>query len=321
MRICVDALGGEHGTQEVLAGALSAVAKNKDLELTLVGDDSLRGVRHPRIRTCCDTRAIRAEDSLRSVLKGDCHSSMRVALERLAAGEVDGVVSCGSSAALVALAKHLIPMLPGMSRPALVKHFGGIAGNFWLLDIGANIECSARQLEQFAVMGAMLASTLGGRKGPRVALLNIGEEAVKGNAVIREAAQRIGALENLEYVGFVEPHRLFDGKADVVVADGMLGNVACKSIEGTARMLRRVLGENLAQTEGLSESLKRLESLLDPEGYNGACLAGLEQVVVKSHGFAKQRGIACAIAECEAAIREGVCDCLRESLQGYSECR
>ena len=120
------------------------------------------GVHHPRIRTCCDTRAIRAEDSLRSVLKGDCHSSMRVALERLAAGEVDGVVSCGSSAALVALAKHLIPMLPGMSRPALVKHFGGIAGNFWLLDIGANIECSARQLEQFAVMGAMLASTLGG---------------------------------------------------------------------------------------------------------------------------------------------------------------
>ena len=320
MRICVDALGGEHGTQEVLAGALSAVAKNKDLELTLVGDDSLRGVRHPRIRTCCDTRAIRAEDSLRSVLKDDCHSSMRVALERLAAGEVDGVVSCGSSAALVALAKHLIPMLPGMSRPALVKHFGGIAGNFWLLDIGANIECSARQLEQFAVMGAMLASTLGGRKGPRVALLNIGEEAVKGNAVIREAAQRIGALENLEYVGFVEPHRLFDGKADVVVADGMLGNVACKSIEGTARMLRRVLGENLAQTEGLSESLKRLESLLDPEGYNGACLAGLERVVVKSHGFAKQRGIACAIAECEAAIRERVCDCLRDSLQGYSKC-
>lgn len=319
MRIGVDALGGEHGTEEVLTGALDALERNAELELTLVGDQSLRKVKHPRIRTCCDTSAICAEDSLRSVLR-DRGSSMRVALGQLASGEVDGLVSCGSSAALVALAKRLIPMLPGMSRPALVKHLGSIAGDFWLLDIGANIGCNARQLEQFAVMGAMLASILGGRGTPRVALLNIGEESVKGGAVIREAAERIASLASMEYVGFVEPHRLFDGKADVVVADGMLGNVACKSIEGAAKMMLKVLGEHLAAEKERSKSLQRLESLLDPEGYNGACLAGLERVVVKSHGFARQRGIACAIAECETAIRADLCECLGESLQGYVEC-
>lgn len=319
MRISLDALGGEHGTREVLAGALDALAHNNDLELILVGDQTLRKINHPRVRTCCDTSAIGAEDSLRSVLR-DRHSSMRVALAQLASGEVDGVVSCGSSAALVALAKHMIPMLPGMSRPALVKHFGSIAGDFWLLDIGANIDCSARQLEQFAMMGAMLASVIGERAPPRVALLNIGEESVKGSAVIREAADRLSALANMEYVGFVEPHRLFEGKADVVVADGMLGNVACKSIEGTAKMVQRVLAKHLGANEQGNQTLKRLESLLDPESYNGACLAGLERVVVKSHGFARQRGVACAIAECETAIRAGVCERLSKSLQGYVEC-
>lgn len=320
MRICVDALGGEHGTGEVLAGALSAVENNADLELTLIGDESLQELGHPRVRTCCDTTAISAEDSLRTVLKDECHSSMRVAMERLAAGEQDGVVSCGSSAALVALAKHHIPMLPGISRPALVKHFGSVVGNFWLLDVGANIECNARHLEQFAVMGASLAAVLGNRGKPRVALLNIGEESVKGSPVIREAAGRIARLGDIEYVGFLEAHRLFDGMADVVVTDGMLGNVACKSIEGTARMVRRVVGENLGGQDSARGTLRRLESLLDPEGYNGACLAGLERVVVKSHGFAKRRGVACAIAECEAAIREDICESLRESLRGYSEC-
>ena len=319
MRISLDALGGEHGTGEVLAGALDALECNGDLELILVGDETLSQIDHPRIRTCCDTSAIGAEDSLRSVLR-DRHSSMRVALGQLASGEVDGVVSCGSSAALVALAKHLIPMLPGMSRPALVKHFGSIAGDFWLLDIGANIDCSARQLEQFAMMGAMLASIIGNRTPPRVALLNIGEESVKGSAVIREAAERIAALPNMEYVGFVEPHRLFDGKADVVVADGMLGNVACKSIEGTAKMMLKVLSQHLAGEDKQSKSLQRLKTLLDPEGYNGACLAGLERVVVKSHGFARQRGVACAIAECETAIRADLCEFLGKSLQGYVEC-
>lgn len=320
MRICVDALGGEHGTGEVLAGALGAVEQSANLELTLVGDTSLKGFSHPRIRTCCDTRALRAEDSLRSILRDDTRSSMKVALEQLASGEVEGVVSCGSSAALVALAKHHIDMLPGMDRPALVKHFASTVGNFWLLDVGANIECNSRQLEQFAVMGAMLASVLGRRQKPRVALLNIGEESVKGSAVIRAAAERLVAKENIEYIGFVEPHRLFDGLADVVVADGMLGNVACKSIEGTARMVRRVLGDKLGHGRVASATLKHLDSLLDPEGYNGACLAGLDRVVVKSHGFAKRRGVACAIAECEAAIREGVCDCLRDSLKEFSTC-
>lgn len=319
MRIGIDTLGGEHGTGEVLAGALDAVERNSNLELVLVGDQSLSTVEHPRIRTCCDTSAICAEDSLRRVLR-DGHSSMRVALGQLASGEVDGVVSCGSSAALVALAKHLIPMLPGMNRPALVKHLSSIAGDFWLLDIGANIGCSAHQLEQFAVMGAMLASTLGERTRPRVALLNIGEESVKGSAVIREAAERIAALADMEYVGFLEPHRLFDGRADVVVADGMLGNVACKSIEGTAKMMLKVLGEHLADGPKRSKSLQRLESLLDPEGYNGACLAGLERVVVKSHGFARQRGVACAITECETAIRADLCEFLGKSLRGYVEC-
>ena len=322
MRICVDALGNEHGTPEVFAGALCAVERSHDLELVLIGDSTLAGIKHPRIHTKCDTLAIGAEDSLRSVLRGCSGSSMRVALEHLAAGRAEGVVSCGSSAALVALSKHIIPVLPAVSRPAMAKHFSGVASDFWLLDVGANIECSAGQLEEFARIGAMLASSLGGCTPPRVALLNIGEETMKGSIAVREARHRIAQLEGMEFVGFLEPHHLFDGRADVVVADGMLGNVLCKSIEGTAKMVRGMLRETLAENLGALSSaaapLKRLESLLDPEEYNGACLVGLEQVVVKSHGSAKARGVARAIAECEAAVAAGLCGSLSESLRGYS---
>ena len=235
---------------------------------------------------------------------------MRAALAALAAGQVDGVVSAGSTGSLLALSRHLIGTLPGVRRPAIIKAFGAQAGRrFRMLDLGANIGVGAGQLHQFASMGAA-ATHSEGVPSPAVALLNIGSEVRKGPAEVRAAAQLIKADERIRYIGYVEPDRLFDGCADVVVADGFAGNIALKAAEGTLRMaqylLRRELGRPTssdALTEASSSGpLERIRQAYNPQIYNGARLLGLAGVVVKSHGGADREGFHCAVAQAVAAV-------------------
>ena len=305
-RIAVDAMGGDGGPK-VTVPAAAAMARRVDL--VLVGDtDRIRAewpsdLELPHIHHAGE--ALSPSDSLSDVLRRRPESSMRQALLRQATGEVDAVVSAGDTGALMALSRALLEMVPGVDRPAICKDLQGRAGPFWMLDLGANLDCTAAQLRQFAHMGSMLARYVGGIEQPRVALLNIGTEARKGPALLGEAARLLEQDPGLHYVGFAEGNVLFDAVADVVVADGFAGNIALKSIEGAARMAGHLLRTWLASLSPLEQAgltlvrgkLTRFRHDLNPQRYNGASFVGLSGVVVKSHGSADIEGFQSAIEE------------------------
>ena len=288
-------------------GALD-LADARAVELTLVGDpqrlEALVGTRSHRV--VGTARAITHDDSVRDALRGKIDSSMRRAIALVAAGEADAVVSAGNTGALMALSRHLLPMLPGIDRPAIVKPFVGRGGaTCWVLDLGANLSCTARQLHCFARMGAAVAEAAGGVTAPRVGLLNVGVEHSKGPREVRAAAERMAADEGLSFAGFVEANELFDGKVDVVVCDGFAGNVALKATEGAASMARHLLRSELGGARLvrvlLARRLRRLAAAYNPQVYNGATFVGLQGVVVKSHGGADRVGFREAVGQ---AVRE-----------------
>ena len=254
-------------------------------------------------------RPLRVDDPLRGTLRGDIHSSMRAAIAAVADGAADAVVSAGSTGALMALSRHLIGTLPGIRRPAIIKSLASAGGAFRMLDLGANIGASAAQLHQFARMGVAAATDLA---TPTVGLLNIGSEVSKGPQVVRAAAQLLDADDGIGYAGFVEPDRLFAGAADIVVADGLTGNIALKAAEGAAAMARHLLAKELASaTPGvmfakalLGSRLNRVLDAYNPQNYNGACLLGLASVVVKSHGAATREGFRSAVRQAMHALSE-----------------
>lgn len=269
-------------------------------------------------------RRVEVDDPLRGSLRGDIESSMRRAVCALAAGDVDALVSAGSTGALVALSRHLLGMLPGVRRPAIMKSLGGADGRrFRMLDLGANIGSGPAQLHQFALLGTAAAgASPEGEQGPAhkevrmpsVGLLNIGSEVAKGPATVREAARLFESDERLRYAGFVEPHRLFDAATDVVVADGFAGNIALKAAEGAAQMARYMLGRELSGNPPgvalgralLRGRLDRVRDAYNPQLYNGASLLGIAGVVVKSHGGADRQGFENAVRQAMDALRNGL---------------
>lgn len=299
-------MGGDGGPA-VTVPAAAALAHRADV--VLVGDAEQIRAALPRGGAVHHvqhaTQAVGGADSLAEVLRRKPDSSLRQALLRHAAGDVDAVVSGGDTAALLALSRAVLDMVDGIERPAICKDLEGMHGPFWMLDLGANIDCSARQLHDFARIGATLARHVGGIATPRVALLNIGTEAGKGPDVLAEAAGILRADQRLDYVGFVEGGDLFSGFADVVVADGFAGNVALKSIEGAARMARHLLRRGFDAVppwqrlalEPLRGRLRELRHQLNPQRYNGASFVGLRGVVVKSHGSADAEGFKSAMEE------------------------
>lgn len=314
VRIALDLLGADH-PPDVLLDRLDDLAAAA-IELVPVGPQPIIG-RLQQTQLLFGTPVITEEfvaqdDSLHTALRRKPQSSMRLSLQLLRDGAVDAVVSAGNTAALMAMARALVPRAPGLSRPAICKMLNGKHSPVWLLDLGANIGADAQQLEHFALMGAALAApalqaAATGRV--RVGLLNIGAEVTKGPAVLGDAARLLEVNPAFDYVGFVEAHELFDGKADVVVSDGLLGNVALKAIEGTASMAQHLLTEHIARLRaqgGLRAwvlervlATRDLADVYDPQGYNGASLLGLSGVVVKSHGRADGVGYAAAIRQAQ----------------------
>ncbi len=240
------------------------------------------------------------------------------ALTLLANKQVGAVVSAGNTAALMALSRRFLPMLPGIDRPAIVKPLTGRDGACcWLLDVGANLNCAPERLRQFAHMGTALAQAVGGAAAPRVALLNVGAEHSKGPHTIRCAAELLASDPAIHFVGFLEANGLFDGAADVVVTDGFAGNVALKAIEGAAGMAEALLRRELASgTQGapLRGVLERLSAAYNPQHYNGASLIGIRGVVVKSHGGADRTGFRHAVAQAHRELLGGVAERLGASL-------
>ncbi len=312
-------------------GALDAVAARPDIRLNLIGEpESIRAAlggrsdNSERHTVTASPRPLDMADSLRHALRGTVASSMRSAVECVAAGSCDALVSAGSSGALMALSRHLVGMAKGVNRPAIAKRLPNASGgSVWLLDLGASLKAGPEQLHQFAHMGAALAESSANITTPRVALLNIGAEFHKGPANIRAAARLLEDDDRIRHVGYVEAHELFTGAADVIVTEGFAGNVALKASEGAAQMAAHVLRKELRRGasaatgdagEQADDRLRRVFDAYNPQLYNGASLVGLSCVIVKSHGRTDREGFAqavrTAIAEVEMNVPQRIADCL-----------
>ena len=318
--IAIDAMGGDFGPRSIVEASLACLSANPSLYLTLVGQPQLLEALiasqpcadRTRLHVVGASEVIGMDDKPSLALRGKPDSSMRVALEMLRDDKVHAVVSAGNTGALMALSRFVLKTLPGVDRPAMVAAIPTQAGYCQLLDLGANVDCSAEQLYQFAVMGAEAAQALGVPR-PRVALLNIGTEDIKGNQQVKAAAALLQQAKGLNYIGYVEGDAVYRGEADVVVCDGFVGNILLKSSEGLATMISsriEALFKNgvVARMAGAMAMplLKRLRADLAPARHNGASFLGLQGIVVKSHGSAGVQGFQSAIERAVIEIQENL---------------
>ena len=319
--LAIDAMGGDHGVPVIVDAAIGALAEDEGLHLLLTGDgdaierrlNTHRNAPTARIDIVAADSVIPADAKPRAILREGRGSSLWNALERVAEGDAHACVSAGNTVALMTLGVKLVGRLEGIQRPALMSYIPHSAGLTGMLDLGANLNVDAIALFQFALMGSVVRSGRGGLgDNPRLGLLNVGHEDSKGDAVLREAHERLQASD-LHYAGFIEGHDLFTGRVDVAVCDGFAGNLILKSSEGLAEMLfaelrntltsgpRAKLGAWLARP-ALVQMLERL----DPDKHNGAPLLGLRGVVVKSHGRSGIRATTHAILEAGREVEKNV---------------
>ncbi len=331
--IALDAMGGDFGPQVTVPASVQALLHFPALKVILVGDRKaitphlvrLKQEHHPRLSVIHTDNIIANDMRPSQALRNSRGASMRVALELVSNGEADACVSAGNTGALMALSRMMLKLLPGVDRPALISSLP-TANNeqTWLLDLGANVSSDADTLFQFAVMASVLAEGQLGRK-PRVALLNIGEEEIKGNDLVKRCAAMLEQCESLNYIGYVEGDQLYTGKADVIVCDGFVGNVCLKTSEGVARLfldgLKRHLLSNPIKSlvaKWLFNDLINHLKTLNPDQYNGASLLGLRGIVVKSHGSADvsafQQAIKEAVEEVERQVPSRISDRLEAVL-------
>jgi len=327
--IAIDAMGGDFGPRSIVQASIACLSATPSLHLTLVGQPSQLEpliASHPtvdraRLTITPASEIITMDERPSQALRGKPDSSMRVALQLLRDDKVQACVSAGNTGALMALSRHVLKTLPGIDRPAMVAAIPTQRGYCQLLDLGANVDCSAEHLFQFAVMGAVAAEALGVVR-PRVALLNVGTEDIKGNQQVKLAATLLQQARGLNYIGFIEGDGLYRGEADVVVCDGFVGNILLKSSEGLATMIaariealfRQSLASRLVGALALP-LLKRLQADLAPARHNGASFLGLQGIVIKSHGSAGVEGFQSAIARALIEIQEN----LPERLHGRLE--
>ena len=300
--IAVDAMSGDLGPRVVISAAKKFISLNTDVNLLLVGDPVQLlsfspdlAKTHPAIKILPASDVVSMNDEPLKALRHKKQSSMWLALSALRDGDADACVSAGNTGALLVMAKHLLGTFTGIDRPAICKSMPVTYGRTYLLDLGANIDCTAQQLDQFALMGAVLA----GRSMTdlaRVALLNIGVEDLKGTSVLKEAALLMGADPQINYVGFIEASKIFSGDADVIVCDGFHGNIALKASEGAAHFMANKIKATLSASLAAKffaflalPIIRRLQLELDPAYYNVASFLGLPKTLVKSHGNANEK--------------------------------
>ncbi len=318
--VAIDAMGGDFGPRCIVPACLSAMAENPSLELILVGQAPVLeeilsrqpSVDRARLRVEHASEIIAMDERPAQALRNKPDSSMRQALELVRQGRAQACVSAGNTGALMALARYVLKTLPGIDRPAMVTGIPTQAGRTLLLDLGANVDCSAEHLYQFAVMGAVAAEVQGTLR-PRIALLNVGTEDIKGNQQVKLAASLLQQADELNYCGFIEGDGLYRGEADVVVCDGFVGNILLKSSEGLVTMLsariaslfKESLGSRLVGSLAMP-LLRRLQDELAPAQHNGASFLGLQGIVVKSHGGADEEAFKVAIARAVVEVRENL---------------
>jgi glycerol-3-phosphate acyltransferase PlsX len=334
-RIAIDAMGGDVGPEVMLAGAARAWRRRQDLSFLLFGDESALKAelaKHDGLETVCEIAhaadVITAEDKPSQAIRRAKTTSMGLAVAAVKAGDAQAAVSGGNTGALMAMSKLALRTMPGIDRPALAALLPTLGDNdLVMLDLGANTECDPRNLVQFAVMGAAYARVVLELPKPRVQLLNIGTEELKGTDELKEAAAILREADYLgmRFDGFIEGDKLSRGEVDVVVTDGFSGNIALKSLEGTARfvtdLLRRAFQSSVRSKIGFLISRPATELLkhhLDPNNHNGAVFLGLNGLIVKSHGSANEKGVANAIRVAARMVREDLTRKIIEDLDNIA---
>lgn len=310
IRLAVDAMGGDHGPRVTVVATCNMLARFPDLHILIYGDEQqilpLLGSITPTIRSRLHlhhtAESIHMDDSVMVALRQKKQSSMRLALEAVRDGHADACVSAGNTGALMALGRMVLKTCDGIERPAIMSALPTRHGECYMLDLGANVDASPEHLLQFARMGHCVVSALTDIERPRIALLNIGQEEIKGNDTIKAAHQLLKA-SSMNYVGYIEGNGIFADQADVVVCDGLHGNIALKTAEGVAHMIgdslkaefsRNLLTKMMALVA--MPVLKRLRQRLDPSRLNGGPLVGLNGTVIKSHGSADAHSFAHAMS-------------------------
>ena len=324
--LAIDAMGGDHGPYVTVPAALEFLQRNADASVTLVGATDAIGkelAKHPsnaRARVQAASEVVSMDEPPANALRNKRDSSMRVAVDLVKSGAASACVSAGNTGALMAISRFVLKMLPGIDRPAIITVLPTMTGRTYLLDLGANVDCEAGHLLQFGLMGVSLVSAVEHLDRPTVGLLNIGEEAIKGNEVVKQAGELLRS-SGLNFIGNVEGDDIYKGKADVIVCDGFVGNVALKTSEGLAQMLRQMLKEeftrNFFRYVALAFAWPVIASFrrrVDHRRYNGASLLGLRGIVVKSHGSADRLAFLCALERAAEAARNGVLQKISERL-------
>lgn len=313
LTIALDAMGGDFGPLVTIPALKRATQELPQVSFAVFGDptqvEPLLNKYHlanePNVRFYPAASVIRNDDNPLTALRSRKDSSMYLALEHIAEGKAHGCISAGNTGALVALSRWIVKPLSGIKRPGLMTLLPTRSGNGTImLDLGANVDCNAQTLLQFATMGNVFAKQVLERSSPKIALLNIGQEMIKGNQVVQEANKLLSETPELNYCGFVEGNQIFDGELDVIVCDGFSGNVALKSAEGTADLIlssiKKVVNQSFWQRLLIGILMPRLRQQINaikPSRYNGAVLLGLKGIVIKSHGSANEEAFIQAIRQ------------------------
>lgn len=325
-------MGGDHGLSVVIPACIRAAKKNPDLKLILVGvQDKItaalkqHGVLSSKQFSIVHASEVVGMDELPShALRNKKDSSMRVALNLVKDETAQACVSAGNTGALMATARFVLKTLPGIDRPAIVSEVPTSKGKTWVIDLGANVDSCAEHLFQFAVMGSALIHAIENKPKPKIALLNIGVEEIKGNDQVKRTAHMLAECHVMNYVGYVEGDQFYSGEVDLVVCDGFVGNVALKASEGIAKLMLNTLKESfnknwLTKISGFlaMPALNQLKARLDPARYNGATMLGLNGIVIKSHGGATEIAFQHAIDEAVLEVKNNVVELVRDQINDF----
>jgi len=330
--LAIDAMGGDHGLSVIIPASMRALKKHPRLELMLFGNEPLLkqalNVYPSHLVSRCHIQhapEIVEMDELPSVaLRNKKQSSMRLAINAVKDGRAQAIVSAGNTGALMATARFVLKTLPGIDRPAIIAELPRMHGKTRVIDLGANLDSCAEHLFQFSVMGYALIQAVDHIARPKVGVLNIGVEEMKGNDQVKRTAHMLNDCKLMNYVGYVEGDHFYMGDCDLIVCDGFVGNVALKASEGLAKMIIRQLKNVFYQNwytkmVGLLAKpiLNQLKKRLDPTRYNGATLIGLNGIVIKSHGSASILGFENAIQQALLQVQNNVVDLVREKINDF----
>ena len=329
-------MGGDHGLDVVIPACVRAARNNSGLKLILVGDQSqvvkhlkkhnisLNSQPHNQFSIEHASEVVGMDELPSHALRNKKDSSMRVAINLVKEGKAQACVSAGNTGALMATARFVLKTLPGIDRPAIIAELPTLKGRTRVIDLGANVDSCAEHLFQFAVMGSALIQALDKIAKPKIALLNIGVEEIKGNDQVKRTAHMLAECKLMNYVGYVEGDHFYSGDVDLVVCDGFVGNVAIKASEGLAKLMLTVLKESFAKNFLLKlvgllsrPALYHLKKRMDPARYNGASMLGLNGIVIKSHGGASDIAFQYAIDEAVLQVQNNVVDLVRDQITDF----